>query len=105
MKEKIKAYIVGDVNEYSARIIYATTSGKAKSYFIHEPDCDCCWNDIYARRFPEYDQYYDGNPTKDFWNIPEHRIKLVRDYGWSCEETLNICKKCPAIQYCSLWNY
>ena len=86
----MKAWVVTDVNhELGNLIVFAATRGKAKYVAQHE---DMFEDDLYAfieieaRRFPKYDQFYDGRAVVDFWENHEHRIRLVRDFGWSCFE-------------------
>lgn len=100
----MKAWTVTDNNgECGTSIVFAETRGKARSYALQWIDTfeDCEWTDLRVRRFPEYDQYYNGKENVDFWLDDEHRVRLVRDFGWSCFEVFEyLCKDCPAKQWC-----
>lgn len=61
---------------------------------------DCQWVDMRAQRFKEYDKYYSGKSIIDFWLDTEHRINLVRNFNWYCQEPDFYCKDCPAIEWC-----
>lgn len=62
---------------------------------------DCEWTDLRVRRFKEYDKYYTGDQKVNFWLNEEHRIRLVRDFGWSCVDPIeSYCKDCPAKKWC-----
>lgn len=78
----MKAWMVDDNNaEYGTSIVFAETRGKAISYALMWIDTfeDCSWTDMRAKRFPEYDQFYDGRSEVDFWYDDDHRVRLVRD--------------------------
>lgn len=99
----MKAWRVNDNNcELGTMIVFAETRSKAM-YIALQDDIfeDYTWTEIYAKRFKEYDQFYDGKSRVDFWNDDEHRIRLVRDFGWSCIEVFDdLCEECPAKQWC-----
>jgi len=103
----MKAWMVDDNNaEYGTSIVFAETRGKAISYALMWIDTfeDCSWTDIRAKRFPEYDQFYDGRSEADFWNDEDHRVRLVRDFGWSCFDPIDsYCEDCPAKGWCEHW--
>lgn len=99
----MKAWRVSDKNgEYGSVIVYAETRGKARAAVFHTGYFDDCeWTDLRVSRFKEYDQYYDGVDVVDFWHDVEHRVRLVRDFGWSCIDVIeSCCKDCPARQFC-----
>ena len=99
----MKGWVVSDNNgEYGSDIVYADTAGKARALCMWDDVFgDCEWTDLRVHRFKDYDQYYDGNNKPDLWHEDEHRIRLVRDYGWSClEKDWSYCEDCPARQYC-----
>ena len=100
----MKAWTVTDNNgDYGTSIVFAETRGKARSYALQWIDTfeDCKWTDLKVKRFPEYDQYYDGRTEVNFWLDDEHRVRLVRDFGWSCFEVFkHLCEDCPAKQWC-----
>lgn len=102
----MKAYTVSDNNgEYGAIIVFADTPGKARQIAMHDDTFEECeWTELRVRRFKEYDQYYEGKETADFWMDEEHRVRLVRDFGWSCIEVFErYCEDCPAKQWCDHW--
>ena len=99
----MKAWCVSDNNaEYGTEIVYAETRGKAISLCVYDNTFeDRGFTDLNARRFPSYDKYYKGNTKEDFWNDEEHRVRLVRDYGWSCVDRItSYCQDCPAKEWC-----
>lgn len=98
----MKAWNVKDKDEYGAVIIFAETRAKAIYYALEFTDDfeDCKWTDMRARRFPEYDKYYEGKSMVDFWMNDEHRIRLVKDFGWHCFEPDFYCEGCPAKEWC-----
>ena len=104
----MKAWIVSDKNaEYGSAIIFADTRGRAISLAMQFEDTfeDCEWTDIRARRFKSYDQYYDGRSIPDPWQDDEHRIRLVKEYGWMCHDPEDVCEgnSCPAKEYCEYY--
>ena len=99
----MKAWKVSDKNaECGTAIVFAETAGKAKQLCMYDDTFDDCeWTDLRVNRFKDYDQYYEGKEKVDFWHDDEHRIRLVRDYGWSCMDPFQAeCKECPAKQWC-----
>lgn len=103
----MKAWKVYDnYDECGTAIVFAETRGKAISYALMWIDTfeDYSWTDIRAKRFPEYDQFYDGRPEAVFWNDADHRVRLVRDFGWSCIDPIDsYCEDCPAKGWCEYW--
>ena len=58
----------------------------------------------YGNPKKEYDQYYEGDDKPDLWEDENHRIRLVRDFGWSCYEGRDsYCNDCPAKKWCIEW--
>lgn len=85
----MKAWTVSDNDgEYGEVIVFAETSGKARAYALAHMENfdDCGWTDLRVKRFPEYDEYYNNAPVVDFWHDDEHRVRLVRDFGWYCRQ-------------------
>lgn len=100
----MKAWIVRDkLGDCCTEIIYAETRGKAISYALSHCESFDYYDyiDLYARRFKEFDQYYNGDQNPLFWYDDDMRIKLVRDYGWSCFDGCYEGERCPAYKYCS----
>ncbi len=97
--------VYNKLDYYGSIIIFAEKRSKAIYNALQFTDEfeDCEWTDLRARRFPEYDPYYSGRSIVDFWGDDEHRIRLVRDFGWYCFEPDFYCEDCPAKQYCTLW--
>ena len=105
----MKAWKVFDVdNEYGTVIVFAETASKAKKLCLYsDPFDDVDYVDLRVRRFKEYDQYYnpEGDPKID-WSNEEHRVRLVKEFGWRCIERIDsMCEECPAKQWCSEWEY
>ena len=100
----MKAWTVSDYNaEYGVIIVFAETRGKAKQIALNNSDQfeDCIWTDLWVRRFKDYDEFYTGEELVDFWNDVQHRIRLVKDFGWSCIVTIEAeCINCPAREWC-----
>ena len=102
----MKAWIVTDRNyTYGCEIVFADTRGKAISLCLYDDTFgDCDFTELCARRFPKYDQYYEGDDKPDLWEDENHRIRLVRDFGWSCYEGRDsYCDNCPAKKWCIEW--
>ena len=100
----MKAWTVSDNNgEYGTVIVFAETRGKAKALCLHDDAFgDCEYTDLRVNRFKDYDKYYSGEAKPDFWLDEEHRVRLVRDYGWSCVDRIeSYCEDCPAKEWCS----
>lgn len=99
----MKAWYVTD-NDCSGGtvVVFAETRGKAASWALRYDDTfeDLDFTDLYVRRFKDYDKFYSGKRIVDFWNDLEDRIRLVRDFGWSCQEADFYCEKCPASKWC-----
>lgn len=99
----MKAWIVySKLDYYGSALMFAEKRSKAiyNALTFTDEFEDCEWVDLRARRFKEYDQYYDGKAIIDFWYHTEHRIRLVRDFGWHCIEPDFYCKDCPAKEWC-----
>ena len=102
----MKAWTVSDYKgEYGSEIVFAETRGKAKKLCYRTDNFDDVeWTELRARRFPQYDKYYDGKQKVDFWFDDEHRVRLVRDFGWSCVDPFEpYCEDCPAKHWCKAW--
>ena len=102
----MKAWKVSDNNgDYGTEIVFAETRGKARAACLHDDTFeDCEWTELRVTRFKEYDEYYDGRLKVDFWLDEEHRIRLVRDFGWSCIDPYDdCCEECTAKQWCDYW--
>ena len=102
----MKAWTVSDNHgDYGTEIVFAETRGKAIALCLHDDVFeDCEWTELYARRFKDYDRYYDGKNKVDFWLDDEHRTRLVKDFGWSCHDPItDCCIDCPAKEWCSEW--
>lgn len=83
-------------------IVFAETKGQAASWALSHDDTfdDCDFVDLCVRRFKDYDKFYSGKRIVDFWNDHEDKIRLVRDFGWSCQEADFYCEECPASKWC-----
>ena len=99
----MKAWKVFDKERYCNTVIIFSDS-RAKAIYnameFSDEFEDCQWVDMRARRFKEYDQYYSGKSVIDFWMDDEHRINLVKNFDWHCQEPDFYCKDCPAIKWC-----
>ena len=91
--------------ECGTEIVFAETAGKAKSICLYDENFEEYeYTELCARRFQEYDKYYDGKRKVNFWEDEEHRIILVRDFGWSCIDGIDTyCDDCPAKEWCEFW--
>ena len=99
----MKAWTVNDSNgEYGTEIVFAETAGKARALCLHDDIFeDCEWTELYVRRFKEYDRFYSGKAKIDFWHDEEHRVRLVKEFGWSCIDPIyEYCEECPANEWC-----
>lgn len=99
----MKAWTVSDYRgDCPTQIVYAETAGKAKALCLWSGDFgDIEWTEFRVRRFKDYDKYYNGDPKPEFWLDDEHRVRLVRDYGWTCHDPLySWCEDCAAKQWC-----
>ena len=101
-----KAWLVRVKDEFSAEIIFAETSGQAKSLAL---SCDFCedaeFTDLEVRRAPYADKYYKPNKWHLDWDNPRDRVALVKDCGFVCgEDMTESCEECSASQYCDIFN-
>lgn len=99
----MKAWCVSDnYGNSGTEIVFAETRGKAISLCLHDEVFeDYEWTELHAKRFKAYDQYYDGKSKVDVWFEPEHRVRLVRDFGWRCIDGKDYyCEDCPAKEWC-----
>lgn len=99
----MKAWKVSDNNgDYGTQIVYAETAGKARALCFRDDNFDDVeWTELRVRRFKDYDQYYTGQQKPELWLDDEHRVRLVRDYGWTCHDPLyDLCVDCPAKRWC-----
>lgn len=96
--------VYNKLDYYGSIIIFAEKRSKAIYNALQFTDEfeDCEWTDMRAKRFPEYDQYYSGKSMVDVWYNDEHRIRLVRDFGWICFDPADSCEAetCPAKEFC-----
>ena len=100
----MKAWTVSDRNgDCGTEIVFAETRGKAMALCLHDDLFgDCEFVELNARRFKEYDKFYNGDSKVDFWFDDEHRVRLVKDFGWSCFDPIDYyCVDCPAKEWCS----
>ena len=89
-------------------VVFAETSGKAKSIARYtNACCDCDFIDIRVRRVQEADSRYDGKSYKMDWDNPDDRVFLVKELGFYCEDFESaICYNCVANRYCDTFkNY
>ena len=95
-------HAVDNNGEFGTEIVFADTAGKARALCLYDEVFeDCEWTELYVRRFKEYDKYYNGKAKVNFWLDEEHRVTLVRDFGWSCiDPVYEGCEECPAKQWC-----
>lgn len=105
---EIKAWIARDIyGETGSTIVFAETRAKARYLALSKCEVfeDYKWTEIGVTRFQNYDQYYNGHPLVD-WEDQEHRVRLVKDFGWYCwsAEYPNIeCETCSAKEWCHHW--
>lgn len=103
----MKAWVVSDKDYTTGSVIvYAETRGKAIAFCMHDEPFEYYeFTELRATRLKEFDQYYDGKAMPDIWWNLEHRIRLVKDYGWSCMEGIDdYCDDCPAKEWCRWWS-
>ena len=83
-------------------IIFAETRGKAISYALSYCDFfeDLSWTDVRAKRFKEFDKYYNGKQNPSFWFDDKIRVILVRDFDWGCFDDCYDGLDCPAYNFC-----
>ena len=100
----MKAWIVGRKDDFYSEIIFAETRGKASSLAL---STDCCEDadfcDIEVRRMPQADKYYKQGKWHLDWDIPQDRIVLVNECGFTCNDEyfdLEECENCSAKEYC-----
>ena len=103
----MKAYKISDLKgycEYSI-VVFAETSGKAKSIAIHtDAFNDYDYTEISARRVPALDKYYRGLDEMDWYDNAD-RIAMVKEAGFRCDpETWEEedCLRCPAKEWCEV---
>ena len=104
VNKPIKAWIVKDgKGEYEGTaIVFAETAGKARCYALRNIPAfeDYSWNDMRAKRFPELDSYYKGQPEANWYDL-EMRAILVKEFGWHCIDPIKeACQTCPARGWC-----
>lgn len=109
LKKKIKAYMVIENCSGRTMIVFARTSGKAKSYafLFHDewfyPEYSEFSDFLKAtsvRRVRELDDSYRGHAYMK-WDDSQDRIDLVKKLNWACltEDELD-CEGCPAAEWC-----
>lgn len=97
----MKAWIVGEKDEFCRTVVFAESRGKARALAL---STDCCedteFTRIEVRRFPEADSQYKGRSEMD-WNDPKDRVFLVKEGGFQCEYVEPyLCENCSASDYC-----
>lgn len=101
----MKAWVVRKKYEFCATVVFARTSGKAKSLALgSEPleNADFC--SIEAKRAPEMDKYYKEGKTYMEWCDPEDRVAMVKDANFTCEYIeMSECETCQAREFCGNW--
>ena len=101
----MKAWIVGRKEEFYSTVVFAETRGKARALALHT---DCCEDsdfcDIEVRRYKKADGCYkEGKKEMDWWDDKD-RTFLVKECGFRCEYVEEwVCDKCPAKEYCELY--
>lgn len=104
---KMKAYAVSDRNcDGCTYIVFAESRGKAISYALNYCDDafgDYTFTELWARRRPKLDQYYNGRKELEWFDMDD-RVIMVRDAGFYCsyeiDVTIEECEKCPAHKWC-----
>lgn len=101
----MKAWLVNEIGEFCAAVVFAETRGKAKQLAKSTECCeDTAFLDIEAHRFPKADKFYTPGATQLYWDEPEDRITLVKELGFTCDYDAlyaGDCAECSAKEYCS----
>lgn len=101
----MKAWVVREKYKFYSAVVFAETSGKAKSIasgidgFEHADFCH-----LEVRRVPRMDKYYKNGKIELDWSNQQDRIALVKYCGFYCERVeIEECKNCQAREFCSNW--
>ena len=99
-----KAWLVREKGEFCATVIFAETRGKARSLAKFTDGCmEADFINIEVRRMKDADKYYTPGKFELSWDIPEERIALVKDCGFTCDPDARCaeeCADCPAKEFC-----
>ena len=96
----MKAWKTYEIQDNRGTIVFANTAGEAKVKAIQtETLSDTQFVDIRVRRFKEADCLWNGHDEID-WYDNDTRLKLVRDFLWSCVEPSAECDSCVAKEWC-----
>ena len=104
----MKAWPVGEKDEFCATVVFADTRGKARALAMHTDCCegaDFCSIEVY--RQPQMDKYYTDGKREMDWEDSQDRIALVKDCGFRCSEDvfeIDDCEICPAKEYCDRYS-
>ena len=100
------AYICSSKNDWHSTVVFAESRGQAKTIAMRTDTLeDVDFVDIRVSRFKKADGQYRGRTEMDWFDSAD-RLFLVKECGWSCGEeyqNINECHKCPAAEYCDLW--
>ena len=101
----MKAWVVRTKYEFYAAVVFAETSGKAKSVALNTEEFEYKdFTDLEVCRVPEMDKYYKDGKSRMDWLDPQDRLALVKDCGFYCEYIeIEECKTCSAREFCSEW--
>lgn len=98
--DEFKAWIVREIGEFEAAVVFAETRGKAKSMALHTDACEGAdFVRIEALRAKEADKYYKPGKRELDWYNSEDRIAMVKDCGFTCIPDAH-CADCPAKEFC-----
>ena len=101
----MKAWLAENTHTDTATVVFAETRGKARSIAIETDACeDLDFCDIYIRRLPHMDKYYEEGKKEMDWYDEKDRIALVKDCSFRCADVdMDWCEDCSAKQYCGLY--
>lgn len=103
----MKAWLIRDKYgaEFCSTIVFAETRGKAIYLALTWLDYfeDFTFIDMHCTRAQDADKLYKEGKKYLDWYIPEDRLFLVKEYGFSCEEFHDACESCVAKDYCGLY--
>lgn len=104
VKQRMKAWLVRERNEFLATVVFAETRGKAKSIALTTEVCESCdFCNIEVHRVQRMDKYYKPGKTEMDWCNPIDRLALVKECGFTCDydyRSESECQECSAREIC-----
>lgn len=100
----MKAWLVGEKDEFAAAVVFAETRNEARSRVMGTEEFETAdYINIEAHRMKAADKYYTDGKTRLDWLDPDDRLVLVKECGFVCDPDAfyeGDCETCTGKEYC-----